>query len=741
MVASSAAVSPVRGLSAVIALVSLLSCAVVQAQRTVTLAPAVAGEPRVALVVGNASYKGAPLLNPVNDANDVAQALRDLGFKVILLRDANTREMRQAIREWSAELRRARVGLFYFAGHGVQIRGNNYLLPIATELESEADVEDLAIDTGYAMRSMEESQVPVSIVILDACRNNPFSRNFRSPSRGLAQMTAAKGTVIAFSTAPGSVAADGAGRNGTYTRHLLESLRHPDTDILKVFQRTRASVVKETAGLQVPWESTSLIGEFHFRMQGGSAQIALSIQSTPPQGAVAPPQRFDTALDSPTFLEDLDDFIKQQAAPVSELQRLADTGDPLASARWCAAGTHERFNLGIRLEEGLAHCKRLADQGVGVGLFLHGRAHMIGRGVPKDLKEAMRLYRVGAEKGSTLAMNAIGALNAGLMGYAADSAEALRWFRRAAEGGSPLAMVNLGAAYMEARGVAKDEQEAVRWFRKAAEMREPSGMRFLGQAYKDGMGVAKDDAEAMRWFLRSAEAGNDYAMGEVGIAYSMGRGLKQDPHEAARWYRRAADRGNLTAQYNLALMYYHGRGGLPKDPAQAARLYRMAADQGVPAAMTNLALQYRDGIGIAKDEAEALRLFREAAGKGNSVAMNHLGILYANGRIVDKDYKEAARWYRKAADAGDAGAMSNLGHLYFVGDGVRQDDDEAARWFTRAAELGNASGMLNLGVAHETGRGVAKDVERAASWYRKVLASNDEEARAKAERNLRRLGK
>src|SRR3972149_3067070 len=192
--------------------------------------------------------------------------------------------MRQAIREFGAELRRAQVGLFYFAGHGVQVKGNNYLVPVGADIETEADVEDLAIDANYALRTMEEAQAKVSIVVLDACRNNPFARSFRSASRGLAQMNAASGSLVAFATAPGSVAADGSGRNGIYTKHLLASLREADSDILKVFQRTRAAVVKETGGKQTPWESTSLIGDFHFRPPAGGPQVA----TIPPAPAADP---------------------------------------------------------------------------------------------------------------------------------------------------------------------------------------------------------------------------------------------------------------------------------------------------------------------------------------------------------------------------------------------------------------------------------------------------------------------
>ena len=240
------------------------------AERERALATAVSaaqgGEQRVALVIGNSAYKDSPLANSVNDANDIARALREFGFKVILKSNAGTRDMRQAIREFGAELKRAQVGLFYFAGHGVQVKGNNYLVPVGADIQSESEAEDLSIDANYVLRTMEDSQVKMSVVILDACRNNPFARSFRSTARGLAQMSAATGSLIAFATAPGSVAADGSGRNGIYTKHLLANLQQQDSDILKVFQRTRAAVVKETGGKQTPWESTSLIGDFYFAL-------------------------------------------------------------------------------------------------------------------------------------------------------------------------------------------------------------------------------------------------------------------------------------------------------------------------------------------------------------------------------------------------------------------------------------------------------------------------------------------
>jgi uncharacterized caspase-like protein len=239
---------------------------------------------RVALVIGNGSYKDAPLKNPANDATDMAAALKGLGFEVIARTNASQREMKGAVREFGQKLRGAETGLFFFAGHGLQVKGINYLVPVAVDIESEADAEDQAVSLDYVMRTMEEGGAKFNVAILDACRNNPFARSFRSGARGLANAQAASGSFIAYATAPGSVAADGDGRNGLYTRHLLKNLAQGDSDILKVFQRVRTGVVGDSAGKQTPWESTSLVGEFYFRAGQGVQVASLTPVPAAPTG-------------------------------------------------------------------------------------------------------------------------------------------------------------------------------------------------------------------------------------------------------------------------------------------------------------------------------------------------------------------------------------------------------------------------------------------------------------------------
>ena len=224
----------------------------------------------MALVIGNASYKDSPLLNPVNDARAVAGALRHAGFQVVELHNAGSVPMRRAIREFGERLRQNGAGLFYFAGHGVQVRGRNFLVPVDADVRYEDEIEDQSIDVALVLGKMESAKSRVNLVILDACRNNPFVRNTRSLANGLAPMEAPIGTLIAFATSPGQVASDGSGSNGLYTEYLVREIRQPGMKVEDVFKRVRASVRTASSGRQVPWENTSLEGDFYFYQPQGS---------------------------------------------------------------------------------------------------------------------------------------------------------------------------------------------------------------------------------------------------------------------------------------------------------------------------------------------------------------------------------------------------------------------------------------------------------------------------------------
>jgi uncharacterized caspase-like protein len=220
---------------------------------------------RLALVIGNASYKDAPLVNPGNDAADVTKALEASGFTVMKRENATLREMHLALREFGDRLGRQTTGLFYFSGHGLQVRGRNYLMPVDADIAREDEVAFQALDLAAVMEKLDSAKNPVNIVILDACRNNPFGSRLQASAKGLAQVDAPPGTLIAFATAPGSTAADGTGRNGLYTNHLVRQIAQPGLAIEEVFKTTRAAVRVESKNSQIPWESTSLESPFSFR--------------------------------------------------------------------------------------------------------------------------------------------------------------------------------------------------------------------------------------------------------------------------------------------------------------------------------------------------------------------------------------------------------------------------------------------------------------------------------------------
>ena len=222
-------------------------------------------ERRIALVIGNAAYLEQPLRNPRHDASDMVIALQEVGFVVSPVYDGDKRTMLEAIRAFRQQVRPGDVALFYYAGHGVQADGENYLIPVGARIDTPSDIEHEAVPVQRVLNSLIEAKANPSLIILDACRDNPY-RSLRSLKRGLAGFDASSlpGALIAYATSPGNVAFDGSDRNGLYTKHLLRQLRKPGLGIQQMFLEVRVAVYQETAGKQTPWESVALTREFYF---------------------------------------------------------------------------------------------------------------------------------------------------------------------------------------------------------------------------------------------------------------------------------------------------------------------------------------------------------------------------------------------------------------------------------------------------------------------------------------------
>lgn len=225
-----------------------------------------------ALVIGNADYPdGHDLTNPVHDAEDLSEKLKGYGFNVIVATDCSAKNMEKQLKLFRASLDKHDVGLFFFAGHGMQIEGSNYLIALDTDMDTEIDAKHSSLSMDKVVDVMAKSTAATKIIVLDACRNNPWERKWQrsAATRGLASVYAPKGTIIGFATSPGELASDGDGRNGTYTAALLDHIDAPDCSIEMMFKRVRNTVAAATKGRQTSWEHTSLAGEFYFNMSLG----------------------------------------------------------------------------------------------------------------------------------------------------------------------------------------------------------------------------------------------------------------------------------------------------------------------------------------------------------------------------------------------------------------------------------------------------------------------------------------
>ncbi len=263
------------------------------------------GEKRLALVIGNGAYQyTASLANPVNDAADISSALKELGFEVIFGANQTLPQMRRLMREFGTKLRQnGGVGLFYYAGHGIQAGGRNFIIPVEADIASEVETEDVALDVNSVLQQMDAANNGFNIVILDACRNNPFARSWNRDiaSGGLAQINAPNGTLIEYATCPNCVASDGRGRNGLYTEVLLNHIKRADVDLMRMFQNVRAEVKKRSNGTQVPWESNSTTGDFYFFSTQTNKASSSSSAANPAPTSGAAPYVTPSNLDAPQY--------------------------------------------------------------------------------------------------------------------------------------------------------------------------------------------------------------------------------------------------------------------------------------------------------------------------------------------------------------------------------------------------------------------------------------------------------
>lgn len=238
--------------------------------------------PRIALIIGNSKYPDSPLINPLNDAKAMAKGLKVLGFDAQVLLDSNLKDLDSAVQTYSSKISKSKaVGLFYYAGHGVQLAWRNYLIPIDAKIDRIDDIPKQTFELNNMLLALNKAQNPMNIIILDACRDNPFGKKLPTEQKGLSQFDAPHNSLLCYATAPGNVASDGVGANGLFTENLLREMLDPEAKIEDVFKRVRLKVRLASKGQQIPWESTSLEEDFYFNANGLSPEdIEAAIRSS-----------------------------------------------------------------------------------------------------------------------------------------------------------------------------------------------------------------------------------------------------------------------------------------------------------------------------------------------------------------------------------------------------------------------------------------------------------------------------
>ncbi len=534
-------------------------------------------ETRRALVMGNADYKTAPLSNPANDARLMAKVLKTVGFDVTTVINANQSQMRRAIVTFGRQLAKGdSVGLVYYAGHGVQVAGENYLIPLGADIKRDDEVALASINLTDLLRTMAHAKSRLNIAILDACRDNPFSSATRGlATRGLAPVEAPSGTLIAYATAPGKVAYDGVGKNSPYSAALGAAIPTVGVPIEEVFRQTRRNVLAATRGKQTPWEHSSLTGAFYF-----------DAKSADPD-ASARRDRDDTLSK--------DQRLAELAAwdAIKDSQRAGDFRKHM-----------KRYPDGLFVELAALRAERFKSKFSPWTWIITGSTGRTTSKSASELYEQALKLESAATDGSTRTENL---------------KTAFSLYKQAAELGLTAAMVQLARSYDKGLGTDQNMQQAAHWYTRASNEGNVKAMSALGTMYEFGEGKDKSLLEALRLYRLAADAGEAHAMTSLGFLFAEGKGVAKNSKRAKFWYGKAATAGNTRAMFNLALLQLKEKRNR-RAWRSAVSWLQKASDSGHTGAKRELAVLYDEGSRVRRNSRLSARYLLEAFAAGSDRA-------------------------------------------------------------------------------------------------------------------------
>ncbi|MGF6158000.1 TPR repeat protein [Ensifer sp. KUDG1] len=653
---------------------------------------------RVALLIGNEKYAAtSPLNNPANDVELMKASFEDAGFdSVTTVHDVGRQDMVKALRDFEDLATGAEVAIVYYSGHGMEMNGENFLLPVDVQLKTDKDVEDEAIDLDRVQRSLEGA-TKLKLVILDACRNNPFEQSMtrsistRAVSRGLARVEPESADLlVAFASKAGTVALDGEGKNSPFATALAKYLTEPGVDVRIALGKVRDEVVSVTNRGQEPFVYGSL----------GGAQIFLNIKEvnitvTNNGGQLSPNSQSEAAAD----WQNIRDLADKDLLTAFLAKHGSDPVYKMLAEKKLKLLSEAEQTSSVTPDEIAWEALKQSTDAAALTRFIER--------YPDSQHKAEAEQQIAAlepQKG----------LNVSPTGK--DTQASRDCYLLA---GEPQSMPGfLGVNFLKL-----DAERALTACAQAVNENPDDMMlvNMLGRAQDAG----RNYVEARRNYRKAADGGNMYALTNLAWFSVYGTDGPVDVDEGKRMFDQAARAGNAYGQASLGWLYREGYGGIAQDYAEAARWYELAANQGYANAMATMGWFYREGLGLPKDLGQSLAWYKKAAESGDANAMSSLGWAYQNGLGTEQSYPDAKVWYEKAANVGDSYSMALLGWFYDIGNGVAQDYVQARTWYEMAANAGSAYAMGNLSRLYDYGLGTKADAKEAVRWAAASVEGGD----------------
>ncbi|RUX32388.1 peptidase C14 caspase catalytic subunit p20 [Mesorhizobium sp. M2A.F.Ca.ET.042.01.1.1] len=730
---------------------------------------------RVALVIGNSQYREIPALkNPDKDAEDVSNTFRLAGFDVFVAKDLTKLQFEKEFRNYLAAADGADLAIVYYSGHGFQIGGENFLIPVDASLKAAADIEVQAVKLDDVLQQLR-AKSKIQVIILDACRNNPFPRKdywlrdqlIAAGGTGLAQVKSSLNTLIAFATEPGAVAYDGSGDLSPFSSAFSRRALAPNQEIRSVMAAVRRDVVETTKGAQVPWENSSLIDEVVLMRRASRPALPPVLEKTVPSG-VGP-----VALDLPVPVDVDGGAVTISIERPPALGRLMLDGKPIATGQpiegkdlprlqmdvpkgadaedqvdMLAYATHDEWGGGsqgilvfrVKNGNGTAGKQLVASleseqkqQVVERGIHIAGAAEAIenhdvdvpvGVGpVPLKLDLPTKDPAVSVKLASYPATGTLSLPDRTLSpqsSLTADEVDKLRYEPQIGTVQPLIVGVEITADNTPSKPATMKLSPSVDpCDQKAGEPLDLQGV--VPGLLPNEIGAGAVDA-----CQAAVKAYPDVAR----FHYELGRALlaagKVD--EAKKAIQDAADKGHVRAVFELGYLNATGT-GMPANRKQANTFYAAASDKGDPYGMTSWGRALFNGYGVDRDTGKGLDLLLKAAAMGHTYAMNDLAAIFTEGRNgVPADPARAVAFLKAGVERQDMYSMNLLGRNYLAGTGVEKDPKAALSLFQKSMDLGQPYAPGSLARMYRDGVGVQKDLAEAQRLFELATNRGDQSA-------------